>query len=59
MSEEGIMDSSKQKSGDTDQPQFAKHYELEDLWKKADEGERPSRVMTFEEMDAAKERRRW
>lgn len=34
-------------------------YELEDLWKMADEGGKASRVMTFEEMDEAKARRKW
>ena len=34
-------------------------YELEDLWKMADEGDATSPVMTFEEMDAAKARRKW
>ena len=34
-------------------------YELEDLWKMADEGGGPGGVMTFEEMDAAKARRKW
>lgn len=34
-------------------------YELEDLWKMADEAGRPGSVMTFEEMDAAKARRQW
>ena len=47
------MDSPKQKSTNPEEPKL---YELEDLWKKADEGERPSRVMTFEEMDEAKAR---
>ncbi|MGC8549551.1 MAG: hypothetical protein ACP5M4_07605 [Acidobacteriaceae bacterium] len=46
------MDSPNQKNADTEEPK--KPYELEDLWKKADEGERRSRVMTFEEMDEAK-----
>lgn len=34
-------------------------YELEDLWTIADQGRRPKRVMTADEMDAAKARRRW
>jgi AbrB family looped-hinge helix DNA binding protein len=34
-------------------------YDLEDLWKMADAGGRTGGVMTFEEMDAAKARRRW
>ncbi len=34
-------------------------YDLEDLWKMADQGGHAGRVMTFEEMDAAKARRRW
>lgn len=34
-------------------------YDLEDLWRMADEGGRPKGVMTFEEMDAAKARRQW
>jgi AbrB family looped-hinge helix DNA binding protein len=34
-------------------------YDLEDLWKMADEGGATGGVMTFEEMDAAKARRRW
>ena len=34
-------------------------YDLEDLWKMADQGSRPTDVMTFEEMDAAKARRQW
>lgn len=34
-------------------------YDLEDLWKMADQGGRDRSVMTFDEMDAAKTRRRW
>jgi AbrB family looped-hinge helix DNA binding protein len=34
-------------------------YDLEDLWMMADQGSEPGRVMTFEEMDEAKARRRW
>jgi AbrB family looped-hinge helix DNA binding protein len=34
-------------------------YDLEDLWQMADAGPKPKRVMSFEEMDAAKARRRW
>lgn len=34
-------------------------YDLEDLWKMADEGGSAEGVMTFEEMNAAKARRRW
>lgn len=37
-------------------------YELEDLWRMADQaghGGKKGSVMTFEEMDAAKARRRW
>jgi len=49
------MDSPKPKSTNPEEP---KPYELEDLWKKADEAARPSRAMTFEEMDEAKARRR-
>lgn len=33
--------------------------ELEDLWRLADTGPSPKRTMSFEEMDAAKARRRW
>jgi AbrB family looped-hinge helix DNA binding protein len=32
-------------------------YDLEDLWKMADQGGQADSVMTFEEMDAAKARR--
>lgn len=34
-------------------------FELEDLWRMADQGEKTGGVMTFEEMDAAKARRAW
>ncbi len=34
-------------------------YDLEDLWKMADEGSHAGGGMTFDEMDAAKARRRW
>jgi hypothetical protein len=34
-------------------------YELEDLWKMADEGGQADGVMTFQEMDDAKARRQW
>jgi antitoxin PrlF len=34
-------------------------YELEDLWRMADFGGQAGRLMTFEEMDAAKARRQW
>ncbi len=34
-------------------------YDLEDLWKMADTGGRAGGVMSFDEMDAAKARRRW
>ena len=34
-------------------------YDLEDLWKAADQGGKPSRVMSFEEMNQAKARRKW
>lgn len=34
-------------------------YDLEDLWRMADEGGRSTGVMTFEQMDAAKARRQW
>ena len=34
-------------------------YDLEDLWRMADRGGRPGTTMTFEEMDAAKARRKW
>lgn len=50
------MDSQEKKNADMDEPKL---YELEDLWKKADEGERPSKVMTSEEMNEAKARRKW
>ncbi len=48
------MDSPKQKNTGTEEPRF---YELEDLWKKADEGESPNRVMSFEETDQTKAQR--
>jgi antitoxin PrlF len=34
-------------------------YDLEDLWRIADQSGEPGNVMTFEEMDAAKARRQW
>lgn len=34
-------------------------HDLEDLWAMADQARRPKRAMTSDEMDAAKERRRW
>lgn len=34
-------------------------YDLEDLWKAADQGRQAGAPMTFEEMDAAKARRQW
>jgi AbrB family looped-hinge helix DNA binding protein len=34
-------------------------YDLEDLWRMADEGGRPGAVMSFQEMNEAKARRRW
>lgn len=34
-------------------------YELEDLWRIADQGGHSGPVMTFEEMDLAKSRRKW
>jgi antitoxin PrlF len=34
-------------------------YELEDIWKIADQGGKAKRVMTFEEMNEAKARRIW
>lgn len=34
-------------------------YDLEDLWAMVDQGRRPRRAMSGEEMDAAKARRRW
>jgi hypothetical protein len=33
--------------------------ELEDLWKIADAGPKPTGVMSFEEMNAAKAQRKW
>ena len=35
------------------------HYELEDIWKIADQGGKPGSVMPFEEMNDAKKRRLW
>ncbi len=34
-------------------------YELEDLWKIADQGPKAKRIMSFEEMNAAKAQRKW
>jgi AbrB family looped-hinge helix DNA binding protein len=34
-------------------------YELEDLWKMADEGAKPQTAMSFDEMDQAKTQRKW
>jgi AbrB family looped-hinge helix DNA binding protein len=34
-------------------------YDLEDLWAVADEGPRPKRRMTTEQMNTAKARRKW
>ena len=34
-------------------------FDLEDLWRMADQGGPAGGVMTFEEMDAAKARKRW
>lgn len=34
-------------------------YDLEDLWRMADEGGKPGPAMSFEEMNEAKARRRW
>ena len=34
-------------------------YDLEDLWRMADEGGPSKGIMTFEQMDAAKARRKW
>jgi AbrB family looped-hinge helix DNA binding protein len=34
-------------------------YDLEDLWKMADQGAPSKSIMTFEEMNAAKARRKW
>jgi antitoxin PrlF len=34
-------------------------YDLEDLWRIADQSGGPGNVMTFEEMDATKARRQW
>jgi antitoxin PrlF len=34
-------------------------YDFEDLWRMADRGGESKRIMTFEQMDAAKARRKW
>jgi len=34
-------------------------YDLEDLWRMADQGGQSGTTMTFKEMDAAKARRKW
>jgi len=34
-------------------------YDLEDLWRMADQGGEPGVAMSFEEMDEAKTRRKW
>lgn len=34
-------------------------YELEDLWRIADQGEHSGPIMTFDEMDSAKSLRKW
>jgi antitoxin PrlF len=34
-------------------------YTIDDLWRMADAGPKPTRVMSFEEMNAAKARRKW
>jgi antitoxin PrlF len=34
-------------------------YDLEDLWRMADQGHSSKGMMTFEQMDAAKARRKW
>ena len=34
-------------------------YDLEDLWRMADQGGQSKSIMTFEQMDAAKTRRKW
>ncbi|HWB32444.1 MAG TPA: AbrB/MazE/SpoVT family DNA-binding domain-containing protein [Acidobacteriaceae bacterium] len=34
-------------------------FDLEDLWRMADEGGKPERPMSFAEMDQAKSRRQW
>lgn len=34
-------------------------YDLDDLWRMADQGAQSRSIMTFEQMDAAKARRRW
>lgn len=34
-------------------------YDLQDLWRMADQGVQSKSIMTFEQMDAAKARRKW
>jgi AbrB family looped-hinge helix DNA binding protein len=34
-------------------------YDLEDLWRMADQGRQSKSMMTFEQMDRAKTRRKW
>jgi AbrB family looped-hinge helix DNA binding protein len=34
-------------------------YDLQDLWRMADQGGQSKSMMTFEQMDAAKARRKW
>ena len=34
-------------------------FDLEDLWRMADQGGQSKSIMTFEQMDAAKTRRKW
>ncbi len=34
-------------------------YDLEELWAMADQGQRPQRTMTTEQMNTAKARRKW
>jgi antitoxin PrlF len=34
-------------------------YQIQDLWKMADEGAKPEGIMSFEEMNEAKSRRQW
>lgn len=34
-------------------------YTIQDLWRMADAGPKPKRVMSFEEMNALKARRKW
>ena len=34
-------------------------YDLEDLWRMADQGRQSKSIMTFEQMDRAKTRRKW